>query len=106
MEYNILNFGAVGDGIHNDTQAIQAAIDACRQNGGGRVLLPGGKTYRAGVLLLCSHLELHLEMGAVLMGSSQLSDYQLPGRTSAVQKLDTPSYQNCEYNGAPTHYFL
>ncbi len=35
-------YGAVGDGIHDDTQAIQAALDAAGQNGGGTVYLPAG----------------------------------------------------------------
>lgn len=107
MEYNVLDFGAVGDGISIDTAAIQAAIDACRTAGGGKVLLPGGRVYRAGVLVLCSDLEFHLEPGSVLKGSDDLSDYQPLGHSSlAPQKLPVPSYENCEYTGAPSHYFL
>lgn len=107
MQYDVLSFGAVGDGIHDDTPAIQAAIDTCCQNGGGRVTLPGGKVYRTGLLVLGSHLELHLQAGAVLKGSDRLSDYcfdQTGG--SHTKKRDVPSYVNCEYAGAPTHYFL
>lgn len=107
MEYNVLDFGAVGDGLANDTAAIQAAIDTCSSAGGGRVVLPGGKVFRSGALILRSGLELHLEMGSVLKGSSLLSDYLLFGDpASAPQKKDVPSYENCEYNGAPVHYFL
>ncbi len=107
MEYNILHFGAVGDGTANDTAAIQSAIDVCRKNGGGRVTLPGGHTYRTGALMLCSNLELHLEMGAVLKGSDDLSDYLLFGdKSAAPPENQPPSYENCEYNGAPVHYFL
>ena len=62
MQYNILDFGALGDGLHNDTAAIQAAIDACHAAGGGRVLFPGGRVYRSGALVLRSDLELHLEI--------------------------------------------
>ena len=106
MQYDVLTFGAVGDGIHNDTAAIQAAIDACCAAGGGRVLLPGGRVYRAGLLRLGSHLELHLEAGAILKGSDNLDDYRLFGGLAAPQKRDVPSYVNCEYAGAPTHFFL
>ena len=107
MQYNILDFGALGDGLHNDTAAIQAAIDACHAAGGGRVLFPGGRVYRSGALVLRSDLELHLEMGAVLKGSDNLADYRLfGGGSDAPQKRAVPSYVNCEYAGAPTHYFL
>lgn len=107
MEFNVLSFGAVGDGRTNDTAAIQAAINACHRQGGGRVILPGGHTFRSGALVLCSNLELHLQMGAVLQGSDELEDYRLSGGTAdAPQKRDVPSYVNCEYAGAPTHYFL
>ena len=107
MDYNVLQFGAVGDGITNDTAAIQSAINACRERGGGRVVIPGGHTFRCGALVLCSNLELHLQMGAVLRGSDDLADYRLFGGGSDVpQKREVPSYVNSDYAGAPTHYFL
>ena len=105
MEYNVLDFGAIGNGTADDTAAIQAAVDTCSAAGGGRVVLPGGRTFRSGALRLCSNLELHLEMGAVLKGSDRLSDYMLTEGPSP-EKMAVPSYENCEYAGAPTHFFL
>ena len=107
LDYNILHYGAAGDGLTNDTLAIQAAIEACRAAGGGRVILPGGRTYRCGALTLCSNLELHLQMGAVLKGSDDLRDYLLSGsKDLSIPDSSVPSYENCEYNGAPAYYFL
>jgi polygalacturonase len=74
MSYDITAYGAVGDGKTLCTAAIQPAIDACHQNGGGRVVVPAG-TFKTGTIWLKSHVELHLESGATLLGSENLDDY-------------------------------
>jgi len=68
------DFGAAGDGKTKDTKAIQAAIDACFEKGGGKVVLHGG-TFVSGTILLKSRVNLHVESGAVLLGSEDLEDY-------------------------------
>lgn len=40
--YNVIGYGAVGNGAADDTTAIQDAIDACIAAGGGTVFLPEG----------------------------------------------------------------
>ncbi len=72
--YSIKDFGAVADGKTLATAAIQAAIDTCHANGGGRVTVPAG-TYLTGSLFLKDHVELHLEHGARLVASTDLADY-------------------------------
>ena len=71
---SIVEFGAVPDGITLNTKAIQQAIDESSENGGGRVHIPPGK-FLTGCIELKSNVELHLEAGAVLLGSTSLYDY-------------------------------
>lgn len=73
-DYNILDYGAVGNDSTLNTAAIQSAIDACAKGGGGTVYFPAGK-YLSGTLFLKSFVSLHIESGAVLKGSKNLSDY-------------------------------
>ena len=70
---DIARFGAV-PGDAPQTRAIQSAIDACANAGGGRVLVPAGR-WTTGTLILKSRIELHLAMGAVLRGSPSMADY-------------------------------
>jgi len=76
---DIKSFGAVGDGKTLNTQAIQKAINKCRDEGGGTVLISGG-TFLSGAIQLFSNIDLHLEHGAVLKGSDKVSDYFLNGK--------------------------
>jgi len=73
--YDILQYGAKGDGRTNDAKAIQKAIDACAAGGGGRVVLSGGKTYYSGSVVLKPNIELYLESGAVLKASVNIADF-------------------------------
>lgn len=76
-QFDVRAFGARGDGVTLDTSAIQAALDAAGQAGGGQVRLPPGK-YLSGTLHLRSRVAVALEAGATLIGSSRLADYQQP----------------------------
>ena len=61
---NVTRFNAKGDGIADDTLAIQTAIMSCPVN--GRVLIPKG-TYRVKTIFLKSNLTLEFEKGARLL---------------------------------------
>ena len=71
---SVRDYGAAGDGARLDTRALQAAIDACAAAGGGTVYFPPGR-YLSGTLFLKSHITLHFEGGATLLGSTKLEDY-------------------------------
>jgi len=75
MLYSILDYGAIPDGRTNCAPAIQAAVDACARAGGGTVVVPSGRYY-SGSILLKSHVELHLETGAVLLSSLSEQEIQ------------------------------
>ncbi len=74
-DYNIVKFGAVGNGIVMNTVYIQTAIDKCARTGGGRVIIPEGR-FLTGSLELKSGVELYLNKGAVLLGSAKWDDYE------------------------------
>ena len=91
--YNILDFGAVADGVTNSTKAVQSAIDKCRENGGGTVFVPAGK-YVIASLVLCSNLHFEFEAGSFFYGSKNVDDF------NPREEVDYPLYQD------PTHSYF
>ena len=74
MEYRIRDYGAKGDGMKDDAPYIQAAIDECTKNGGGRVVCESG-TYLCSTIFLKSNVDLYLEMGCTIISSLDASSY-------------------------------
>jgi len=73
-EYNILNYGAVGDANALNTQAFNEAIQDCAAKGGGKVIVPEG-IFLTGTIHLMSHVHLYLQEGAEIKGTSDLDQY-------------------------------
>ncbi len=73
--YDVLDYGAIGDGKTYDTEAIQRAIDACHKAGGGTVVVPSGFIFLSGTFRLKSYVELHLEAGSRIVGGKERADY-------------------------------
>jgi polygalacturonase len=101
---NVRDYGAKGDGTTKDTAAIQKAIDACAEKGGGTVTLPEGN-YLSAPIVLKSNITLHLDKGATLLGSPDHADYpeitefRAPGLQSLVSAKDS---SNITINGEGT----
>lgn len=72
MVFDITKYGAIPDGKTICTKAIQHAIDDCSKQG-GQVLIPEG-CFVSGSLKLRSNTDLHLELGARLMCSTNPAD--------------------------------
>ncbi|MDG3006645.1 glycoside hydrolase family 28 protein [Paludisphaera mucosa] len=73
--YDVRDHGAKGDGATTDTAAINRAVAACADAGGGQVRFPPGR-YLSGTVRLRSKVALHLEAGAVLVGTTDLTAYE------------------------------
>lgn len=71
---NIREFGAIGDGINDDTAFIQAAIMSCPK--GGTVLIPKG-TYRTTSIFLKSDITLYLKENSKLMAINDRKKYPI-----------------------------
>lgn len=63
--FNVETFGAVGDGHHDDTDAVRACLAAAAAAGPSTVLFPAGKTFLTGAFNLSSDLVVQIE-GTVL----------------------------------------
>ena len=97
-------FGAVGDGVHDDTQAIQTAIHFLPKN--GCLYLPAG-TYLTAPIALKSHMTLHLEEGAVLLGTTDRSRYPvIPGTAEDLSGGEDVQLATFEGNAVPMYQAL
>lgn len=103
--YSILNYGAINDGITDNTEAFKKTINVCTNNGGGTVLVPKGKYY-TGPIHLENNVNLHIEEGAVILFSTNTKDYYplVPTSYEGVELLNYSPliYANNKTNVAVT----
>tara|TARA_B110000483_G_scaffold123823_1_gene148997 strand:+ start:29176 stop:31041 length:1866 start_codon:yes stop_codon:yes gene_type:complete len=88
--FNIVDYGAVGDGVTLDTKAIQDCIDKAADTGGGVVCVPNG-VFLSGALFLKSNVELRLKEDATIRAIQDDSQYpEIWSRIAGVE-MDWPA---------------
>ncbi len=101
---NVKDFGAVGDGVHDDTVSVQTAVNCLPK--GGRLYFPEG-TYSIAPINLKSHITIELADKAVLLGSTDTARYPvIPGELSDIVTGEAVHFGTCEGNAVPMHQAL
>ncbi len=85
--FNVVDFGAKGDGVTNNTKAINKAVEAAAEKGGGTVYFPAGD-FLSYTIHLKSNITLYLDNGARLIGDkeTETEGYELPEDMGAWYK--------------------
>ena len=91
---NVKDFGAVGDGVADDSVALQSALDEARDNGGGVVFIPSG-VFLVGVGSDNGQLHDSKIKGGLKVGSN--TTLQGEGEASAI-KIAEGSYPNASWS--------
>ena len=101
---SVKDFGAVGDGYHDDTVAIQTAVNCLPT--GGRLYFPEG-TYLSGSIAMKSHITLHFAENATLLGSGDHEKYPvIPGAVQDIVTGEPVQTGTWEGNSVPMHSAL
>jgi len=81
-KFNIKDYGGVGDFKTDNTEAFHKAVAAIEAAGGGHLIVPEG-LYKTKPFQLTSHMDLHLEAGAVIKAPETFTDYGIPDPNDA-----------------------
>lgn len=92
--FDVREFGAVGDGKTVCTNAFAEAIKVCSEAGGGTVYVPAGD-YLTGAIIFKSNINLYLDAGAKILFTNEINDY--PVVNSRWEGVERKVYASCIY---------
>lgn len=73
--YNVKDYGAKGNGIEYDTEAIQSAIDNAAESYGGVIYFPPGR-YLTKTIVLKDNITLKIDNGSTILGSTEMTEFK------------------------------
>jgi polygalacturonase len=94
--YDVRSFGATGDGKTIDSPAINRAVEAAANAGGGTVLFPTG-TYNSFSIRLKNNIALQIMQGATILAADTPADHS-DGYDSAESNAPWENYQDYGHN--------
>ena len=99
--FNVLEYGASGDGCTMNSAAIAKAVAAVKAAGGGELYFPAG-TYLSGTISVVDNLTIHLAPGTTLLASGDFSDYVIarPGQYQSCEFISSCDVENFTIYGA------
>ncbi len=100
-DYMATRHGVIADGTTLNTAALQKLVDKVSASGGGRIVFTPGR-YLTGQVDIKSGVELHLQAGATLLGSTSPYDYYLvrSDNDADVERKDASHLALISANGA------
>ncbi|HYS37050.1 MAG TPA: glycosyl hydrolase family 28-related protein, partial [Pseudonocardiaceae bacterium] len=97
LVFDVTRFGAKGDGVRIDSDAVNRAIDAAASAGGGTVYFPSG-TYASYSIRLRSNVALYLALNATLLAAAPANgqgyDPAEPGAGNPFQDFGHSHWHN------------
>lgn len=94
---NVLDFGATGNGITDDTAAVQAALNAAKTAATATVFFPAGTYTVSQIVLTTAHAGVRLLGSNSSYGSSHRAQFKASGTSDMFTNYGSPNLRNIQF---------